>query len=310
MEQIESVLEEIVHKARFRVEVDDPGNLREPTPGRSTRVWEGDADALRYWVATRKYSGDRDKTIVVISNVDCERLVVEIRKNFARYIQKQDDILASLEERYGRITWPEEGVIGHTFPIRGCIRREDANYDWGEPRDEWWSGLREFAKALVQHRAIMGGERTKLLLDNWRTSNSLDLTQYTVLNGIMPDGEISVAEDATLFPIVHFLPRDIPNPIRHSTGGDGGYGMVVLGTTDRNCPALLTQFNQGKEAHKRTSEILRNKTENVSRALALFTNLGWEGGFGWKDYGMADAMCLNANPLYSRWLGEMVADVA
>ena len=79
---------------------------------------------------------------------------------------------------------PGTGRIGHTFPIEGGSAVQTTREDGRLFRFEYHSGLRDFARALVQAAAVMGGQSVADAIAGWCQGQPVEVRMATVVSGL------------------------------------------------------------------------------------------------------------------------------
>ncbi len=272
MEQVRDKLKAVLEETRFAFDYSQYGT----SPLRWGEYRDADSNEFRD-VYLREVEG-RNIRISVAQQAPAELMA---------------DLIEALRVDLEPVIDPGTGRIGHTFRIQGGA----AEHAFGEQsdllcRDEYYSDLPNFARALVQAAAITGVQLTTDALAAWSQGEAVEVLMATVVSGLLLDETVTLGDGIELVPLglsTAGLPR---LPMFEGDREIDYLGLTLVRLALSASPAVFRRPDGNREIVRAQSSRGIN-LQLLRDALSLVTNRHVALGRIWLEYPTASGFCVS-----------------
>ena len=195
---------------------------------------------------------------------------------------------------------PETDEIGHAFPIEGNQKGRHATRADGLYDEEFTSSLPDFASALVQAAAVIGGEAAIRLLANWARGEPVRVHMSTALNHLFLSASLSPRDDIQVVPFA-LTTTQLPRlPVNSRVSAQDYLGLTMLKLQISASPALFRPNTEGHDKTVQSQSADGINLDLVCEALSLEANRYVDRSLNWHDYPDAAAFCFKIRSTWSQ----------
>ena len=276
MEHVIEALKAIVEETRFNFEYREYSRFS-PADG-SRRGTLRDANASRL----REIFGQE---------VEGRNVRVSVRQHTPQELMS--GLLEVLRDDLEPFIDPGTGRIGHAFPIQGGSAEQITAAEDGLFRYEYHSGLRDFARALVQAAAVMGVRSVTGAMADWCQGQPVEVRMATVLSGLLLSETVAPRGDIELMPLA-LSTAELPRlPMFQGDSASDYLGLTLARLTLGVCPAIFRPYTDRNGRTVRSRSAHGVNLELVRDALSLVTNRHVALSRVWLEYPGAWGFCLS-----------------
>ena len=208
------------------------------------------------------------------------------------------------------------GRIGHIFPIEGGSAVNTGRADGRLVCFEYQSGLRDFARALVQAAALMGEQSVTAAIAGWCQGQPVEIRMATVVSGMDVSETVAPRRGIEVVPL-GLSTAELPRlPMFQGDDASDYLGLTLVRLAVRATSAVFRPNAEGKVGTARSLSARGVNLEVLRDALSLVANRGVALSRTWLEYPGAWGFCVSGptvtigtdRPKPRRWK-EMMSSV-
>ena len=188
---------------------------------------------------------------------------------------------------------PKTGRIGHAFPIQGGSAVQTTRADGRLFCFEYHSGLRDFARALVQAAAVMGEQSVTEAIAGWCQGQPVEIRMTTVVSGLHVSETVVPRGDIELVPL-GLSTTELPRlPMFQGDKASDYLGLTLVRLAVRATPAVFRPNAEGKVGTVRSRSARGIDLELLRDALSLVADRHVALSRMWLEYPHAWGFCVS-----------------